>query len=111
MLTEGDLYRTLEDDRHLGWGYACLDVLSISRRARTDAAIVKVANQLELDYEDLFLWSNSKHGRWLADMIHGCDSAVVRSVKQQLSAEVIKDLKSEEFGFLGGVLPPLPYPS
>lgn len=71
-LTTDDLERTLADDRHLGFGYACtLDIASSSKRVSLDRAIVAVANELGLDYEQLFDWSNSKYGRWLADAVVG----------------------------------------
>lgn len=97
MLDLHDLHRTLWDDRHLGWGYQCCDVLSPAKRRRLDAAIVAVANECGLDYERLFVWSNSKWGRWLADGTHGCDEPCSRAtVRRYLNDEIINELLGEE---------------
>lgn len=71
MLTVADLHATLEDERHLGWGYACTRDLGESVVARLDRNVVHVANELGLDYERLFHWANSKYGRWLTDGLWG----------------------------------------
>lgn len=96
-LTVEDLHRTLEDDRHLGYGYAsCSLVLSGTRMDRLDRAIVAVANELRLSYNDLFHWSNSKYGRWLADGIYGRDESPTRAnVRRYLNAEAVR--VSQEF--------------
>jgi hypothetical protein len=90
MLTVDDLHATLADERHLGFGYACCDVLPPGKRERLDRAIVAVANQLELDRETLFHWSNSKHGRWLADAAYGRDEPATRAtVRTLLNPEAV----------------------
>jgi hypothetical protein len=95
-LTVADLYETLNDERHLGWGYATLDVLGDSKRDRVDRAIVAVANDLGLTYEELFNWSNSKHGRWLADRVYGNDApATQATVRKELTREIITQLMVE----------------
>lgn len=96
MLTVTDLHDTLAHEEHLGWGYACLDVLSPSRRERIDRAIVAVANDLGLTTDELLMWSNSKHGRWLADRVHGNDASPNRAtVRKELNADVIAALHAE----------------
>jgi hypothetical protein len=90
-LSTEDLQRTLSDERHLGWGYACCgDIESESTKERLDRAVVAVANDLGLDYEVLFHWSNSKYGRWLADGIIGCgESATRATVRRYLNPDAI----------------------
>ena len=84
-LTVDDLHRTLEDDRHLGWGYAeVAEYVHGRRREQLDRAIVAVANEQGLDYEILFHWSNSKHGRWLSDAVHGCNAPPTRATVRGL---------------------------
>lgn len=95
-LSVEDLHRTLEDERHLGFGYACCDVVTGSRAGRLDSAIVYVANELGLSYEDLFHWSNSKYGRWLADGVYGRDESPTRAtVRHYLNPEAVR--VSQEF--------------
>lgn len=93
-LTVEDLHATLEDEDHLGFGYACChDDLPAGKLRRLDAAIVAVANEEHLSHEDLFKWSNSKYGRWLADAVHGRDATPTReTVRQLLSAAICADL-------------------
>lgn len=67
-LTVADLVAALNDERHLGWGYATREYLSESRRERLDRAVLAVANSLGLSAEDLFHWTNAKFGRHLVDM-------------------------------------------
>lgn len=85
MLTVQDLHRTLNDERHLGWGYACCATqLAGDKLERLDRAIVAVANELGLGYEELFAWSNSKHGRWLADNVYGCSEPPTQATVRRL---------------------------
>jgi hypothetical protein len=95
MLTTTDLHATLDDPRHGGWGYACCSLLSDSVRDRLDRAIVAVANELGLTHAELFTWSNSKHGRWLADSL-GDSSPTRATVRLELSREIIDSLTAEE---------------
>ena len=94
-LTVADLHATLEEEEHLGWGYACCqDIGSASKRTRLDNAIVAVANENELTYDELLVWSNSKHGRWLHDMVVGNGFAATRpTVRHQLSRKIVDELK------------------
>lgn len=79
-LFDGDLQMALEDDRHLGFGYATADVIgSASRRRSLDRAVVAVANEVGLDSETLFHWTNSKWGRWLVDGVHGRNEPPTRA--------------------------------
>lgn len=95
-LTVADLHATLEHEDHLGWGYACCHDLSESRLARLDKAIVAVANDLGLTTDELLIWSNSKHGRWLHDRVYGNDAPPTRAtVRKELNAEIIAYLKNE----------------
>lgn len=89
-LTTADVERTLLDDRHLGFGYASSLHLPHALRARLDASVVAVANELGLDYEQLFAWSNSKYGRWLTG--HGPASVSLGVVRKYLNAEAIRVL-------------------
>ena len=41
--------------------------------AGADAAVLKVAADLGWDEDRLFMWANSKDGRWFADMALGCN--------------------------------------
>ena len=90
-LTVADLDATLADERHLGWGYASAGHFGDSKRARLDRAVVAVANELGLDYEGLFMWSNSKLARWCADEMHG-RSPSREAVRHYLNPTVIRDL-------------------
>jgi hypothetical protein len=93
-LTVQDLEATLEDERHLGYGYACSRDLSPSKATRLDRAVIAVANELDLDQEDLFEWSNSKHGRWLTDRIYGRNASISRAtVRLEMSEKIIDDLR------------------
>lgn len=85
-LTVRDLNRTLADPRHLGFGYASTTTYGLTgaRRDRLDRAVVAVANELGLDYEALFAWSNSKFGRWLADDVYGCGAPPTRTTVRKL---------------------------
>jgi hypothetical protein len=71
ILTVADLDRAIRDERHLGFGYATSRDISAGRRKALDLAVVEVANDLGVDYETLFVWSNSKNGRWLVDEASG----------------------------------------
>lgn len=85
MVTVEALHATLEDERHGGWGYQCVaDVVTGVRRERLDKAIVSVANELRLNDELLFHWSNSKNGRWLADAVYGCSESPSRETVRKL---------------------------
>lgn len=67
QLTRDDLDAALNDERHMGYGYAGRRYLSRARREEMDRAVVRQANALGWTYEDLFEWANSKHGRWACD--------------------------------------------
>jgi hypothetical protein len=66
-LTADDLDRALADERHWGFGYSEREYLSQTRRAQMDRAVLRRANTLGWDYEDLFAWTNNKAGRWSCD--------------------------------------------
>lgn len=92
-LTVEDLHDVLNDDRHYGWGYATSRHLSESRRARLDRAVVAVANELGLTHEDLFVWADSKYGRWLVD--HASSTANRAVVREYLNAAAFASLLRE----------------
>lgn len=93
-LTVADLNTALLDERHGGWGYATAAYLAPSRRERLNANVVHVANELGLDYEALFMWANSKLGRWLVD---SADVSTSRAtVRQHLNAEEMARLAEAE---------------
>lgn len=95
MLTNSDITRTLSDERHLGWGFACCSDMGDSKYSRLVAAVTAVANELGLDYELLFMWSNSKHGRWLADDLSSAPPTRA-TVRRHLSANIIAELIAHE---------------
>ena len=97
MLTLTDLHQTLADDRHLGWGYACCQDLGATTLARLDKAIIAVANEMSLDYEDLFHWSNSKHGRWLFDSVYGNSNPPTRATVRILLNPQTIELSKEDW--------------
>jgi hypothetical protein len=70
-LTVADLERALLDERHNGWGYATRYGLSESRRRQLDGTVVGVANELGLDTDQLFAWTDCKSARWLVDAASG----------------------------------------
>lgn len=87
-LTTADLEAALNDERHLGFGYATRDYLPTSLRERLDRNVVWVANDLGLDAETLFHWANSKNARWLCD--HASDGKVSRDrVRDYLNPETV----------------------
>lgn len=89
-LTVEDLHATLLDDRHLGFGYSYCEHLSPGTRERVDRAVVAVANELGLDRETLFHWSNSKYGRWLYDAVYGRSEPPTRTtVRELLNPEAV----------------------
>jgi hypothetical protein len=90
-LTTEDLTTALNDDRHQGWGYAEADLIgSTSKRERLDRVVVAVANELGMNAEQLFEWTNSKYGRWLTDDVHGCNaSPSTPTVRRYLNAEAL----------------------
>jgi hypothetical protein len=99
MLTVEDLHETLEHEDHLGFGYACCIDLPHTKRDRLDRAIVAVANEEGFSKSELLTWSNSKHGRWLADLVMGNGYAPTRAtVRRQLSREIVDTLVREEGG-------------
>ncbi len=93
-LTVADLHETLADSRHNGWGYATAGTLPESKQDRLDRAVVRVANELGLTYEELFVWSDSKDARWLADDVHG-RPANAEAVRDYLNRTVIDNLVAE----------------
>ena len=88
-----DLEAALEDDRHHGWGYATKTSLGAGIQAKLDCAVIDVANELGLDYEELFMWTNSKYGRWLIDSLGSPTKVLVR---EQLNQDAIDHLNEEE---------------
>ncbi len=99
MLTVQDLHETLADERHLGFGYACCRDLPEATADRLDRAIVAVANEMELDRETLFHWSNSKYGRWLYDAVYGREEPPTqKTVRGLLNEAAIR--RATEHGLL-----------
>lgn len=70
-LTVEDLHATLEDERHLGWGYATTEELNDRERRNLDVVVIEIANEQGWTKDQLFEWSNSKYGRWLSDLVYG----------------------------------------
>jgi len=71
VLNIDHLAAALEDDRHLGFGYATSRHLPHGYRTRLNNAVIAVANEIGLTEEELFDWSNSKTGRHLVDVCSG----------------------------------------
>lgn len=91
ILTKDDVEACLADDRHLGVGYATSRDLSPSKADRLDRCVVAVANELGLDRESLFHWTNSKYGRWLTDAVLGNDAPInAETVRRLLNAEAVE---------------------
>jgi len=89
-LTAADVAATLDDPRHEGWGYGCSVRYQVPEQvvADLDAAVAAVANELRLTPEQLFQWSDSKHGRWLWDDVHGCDAPpTVETVRKHMNED------------------------
>lgn len=92
-LTVNDLVAALAREDHHGWGYSTRRYLDDKRQRELDAAVVEVANELMINYDALFEWSDSKWGRWLVDAVHGRDEpATVETVRGCLSKATLKDL-------------------
>ena len=90
-LTTSDLEAALGDERHLGFGYAISRDLGESRRKRLDRAVVRVANDLDLDAETLFHWANSKWGR-LVDGVYGRnESPSSETVRNYLNEKAVAE--------------------
>jgi hypothetical protein len=70
-LTSSDIDRAMNDDRWLGFGYLGVRQYGSETVAidDADAVVLAIANEAGLDYEGLFLWLNSKDGRWTADAL------------------------------------------
>lgn len=86
LLTTDDLNAALNDERHLGFGYATRRHLDDAElEARIDAAVIAEANAKQMTREQLFDWANSKNGRWLVDMCSGgtVDAVIVRKLVQK----------------------------
>lgn len=92
-LTRKHLDAALSDPRHLGFGFAGIQHRSSSVQTVTKVAVVRQANRLGLDFEDLFLWANSKYGRWLADSVETL--GVRAKVEEFLNQKVIDRLRAE----------------
>lgn len=94
-LTVDDISRALADERHLGWGYTCTRDLGAeygrqSDQDQLDRNVVAVANELGLDYDTFFHWTNSKYGRWLADAVIGRNESVTEgTVRGCLNREAV----------------------
>ncbi len=88
-----DLTRTLDDERHLGFGYATADDLTSDQRDRLDRSIISVANELALDYDDLFHWANSKNARWLCDEASGAKAINQTLVRRYLNDATVASAK------------------
>lgn len=100
MIVGTDLQDALQDDRHLGWGYALTRSLGPAFCKKLDREVVDAANDLELTYEELFNWANSKAGRWLSDQFDGTETQreIRQSVRCYLCADEMNRL-AEEIGW------------
>lgn len=85
-----DFNRMERDDRFLGFGY--IGGISASQAAdrleAVDELVHSAAAAEQLTYEDLFLWANSKHGRWFADVMFNGSPFEVTAAE---IASVVKD--------------------
>jgi hypothetical protein len=95
LLTLADLDRALEDERHMGYGYAIASDLTPHKRERLNRAVIAVANQLGMNYQQLFEWTNSKYGRHLAGYVeHNELPASQESVRQYLHLNALRVLEA-----------------
>lgn len=92
-LTRHDVADCLNDDRHLGFGLAEASVMTSRNRERLFAAVARRANDLSLTKEELFHWTNSKHGRWLVDSVYGCGEPVAAAVASHMTAERVAEVQ------------------
>lgn len=92
-ITTENIGQALADERHLGFGYACTrDISSASKKAQLDNAVAGVANELGLDAETFFHWTNSKLGRWLADGVLGRGEPPTKeTVRKYLNPEAVAE--------------------
>lgn len=69
-LTITDLDRMQQDERWAGWGYIMeRRNATPERREAADSIVLEVANAENLTYDQLFMWANSKKGRWFMDTV------------------------------------------
>ena len=67
-LTADDIQRGYDNNEWLGWGYlGGREHLSEDDRNRADMIVVAYANNHRWDANRLFVWLNSRPGRWFAD--------------------------------------------
>lgn len=93
-LTAADVAATLDDPRHLGYGYneTRKHGMPTAKMAALDRAVAAVANELGLTAEALFHWSNSKHGRWLDDAIDGREEGPsLDTVRKHLNRRAVQE--------------------
>jgi hypothetical protein len=104
-LNTGDIYNALRDERHKGFGYGVGGRLPASVEAEADDMIIQVANELGLDFEDLFLFLDSKPARWmresLEDKMPVNKSETEAIIRKFLNQSEIDSLRSEVFGEFG----------
>jgi hypothetical protein len=93
MLTVNELDAALARSDHHGFGYAESRYLDAKRRRALDAAVIEVANELMMTADDLFAWTDSKHGRWLIDGVYGRNApANAETVRGCLNRQVLREL-------------------
>lgn len=99
-LTTKDLEDALADPQHLGYGYATAGNLRRSQATALDNAVVRVANELDLDPVAFFDWTNSKYGRWLVDGVEGCgEKPNAETVRKYMNADTMTVLDGARVGF------------
>ncbi len=94
-----DVTATLEDDRHMGWGLAVADDLPMAVQARLFRHIAVCASASGWDYEALFLFTNSKPARHLADEFHGphmTADAALDIVRKYVNNDTLAMLRADE---------------
>lgn len=92
VLSMDDLDAALGSEDHLGYGYAISSDLPSRKRLALDHSVVAVANDLDLDAETLFHWTNSKWGRWLVDGVYGRDETPTKAtVEKYLNPKAVAE--------------------
>ena len=82
-LAEDTLKFFEKDSEWLGYGY----LGSSYRTVDTDRYLIKAANHYNMSKEDLFMWCNSKYGRWAAEN-SGYGHITLKKLKEILPKEI-----------------------
>lgn len=101
MLTIQDLERAAKDERWLGFGYLGSRQNALTSTdpevpaqpllvAAVDQRVIDHGNVEGWDYEDLFVWANSRNGRYFADVMFGSHTRVDRDFDKALGWSLLE---------------------